>query len=157
MAIAIQIDDREVLGAIQSLIDAGRDLQPAFQDIGEYLVMSTKERFARGESPEGDPWAPNAPSTLKRKSDPRPLHGESGRLENEIYPHVFADGVDVGSPLVYAGVQQFGAGRGAFGATRRGSPIPWGDIPARPFLGLSESDRTNVLEILSEHLQAATA
>ncbi|OBS10794.1 phage virion morphogenesis protein [Acidihalobacter prosperus] len=150
MTVTIRIEDQEVLAALQALMDAGTHLEPAFRDIGEYMVDSTKRRFGEGISPDGDPWAPNSPVTLSRKSDPRPLHGESGRLENEIYPHVFADGVEIGSPLIYAAVQQFGAAKHAFGVS------PWGDIPARPFLGLSDSDRMNVLDILQEHLTAAT-
>jgi len=34
-------------------------------------------------------------------------------------------------------------------------PIPWGDIPARPFLGLSDEDRSGILDIVSEALAAA--
>lgn len=150
MSISIELDDRQVLAALQSLIDVGAHMEPVYQDIGEYLVESTKHRFAAGEAPDGSPWAPNKPSTLARKNDPRPLHGESGRLANEIYPNVFADGVDVGSPLVYAAMQQFGAEAHTFGKS------PWGDVPAREFLGLSEHDKVEVLDIIQEHLQAAT-
>jgi len=52
-------------------------------------------------------------------------------------------------------VQQFGAKKGQFGKTRRGAPIPWGNIPARPFLGVSVSDRSDILAILAEHLRKA--
>ena len=58
----------------------------------------------------------------------------------------------VGSSLEYAAVQQFGARRGEFGRTRRGAPIPWGDIPARPFLGVSRVDRVEILDILAGYL-----
>jgi len=58
----------------------------------------------------------------------------------------------VGSVLEYAAVQQFGAKKGAFGRTRRGAPIPWGDIPPRPFLGLSDADRRSILDLIAEHL-----
>ena len=54
--------------------------------------------------------------------------------------------------LKEAGTHQFGASKGAFGTTSRGSPIPWGDIPARPFFGLSSEDEWGVLEILTDHL-----
>ncbi|MEW6427320.1 MAG: phage virion morphogenesis protein [Thermodesulfobacteriota bacterium] len=85
----------------------------------------------------------------------RVLVGESKRLGNEI--HYRADGrsIVVGSSLIYSATQQFGARRGAFGRTKRGAPIPWGDIPARPFLGVSDDDRRNILDIIEEHLEAA--
>lgn len=46
------------------------------------------------------------------------------------------------------------AERGAFGSTSRAAPIPWGDIPARPFLGLSGSDRDELRSILIEFIEA---
>jgi phage gpG-like protein len=57
--------------------------------------------------------------------------------------------------MIYAAVQQFGAAKGAFGRTSRGAPIPWGNIPARPFLGISAEDEPLMLEIVAEWFQAA--
>ena len=62
------------------------------------------------------------------------------------------DRVEVGSPLVYAGTPQFGAERGAFGLAPNGAPIPWGDIPARPFLGVSGEDGREIVALVNEHL-----
>jgi phage virion morphogenesis protein len=65
----------------------------------------------------------------------------------------------VGTNIKYAAVQQFGAKAGAFGAkadafgaTKRGGKIPWGDIPARPFMGISGDDRSAILGIIRKHL-----
>ena len=52
-----------------ALADAGRDLQPAFESIGEYLVCETKERFREEKGPDGEPWAPLSESTKKRKKN----------------------------------------------------------------------------------------
>jgi hypothetical protein len=51
--------------------------------------------------------------------------------------------------MIYAGVQQEGAERGAFGQTKHGSPIPWGDIPAREMFGVSQDDEVEVVHILT--------
>jgi len=153
--IKIEIDDRQVLDALRRLQEAGTDLRPAFQALGEYLVESTKRRFAEGRAPDGSPWVPNSPATLARKRGSRPLIGESRRLGNEIHYRAGPTSLELGSSLEYAAVQQFGARKGQFGRNRRGSPIPWGDIPPRPFLGLSETDQATVLEIIQEHLEAA--
>ena len=40
-------------------------------------------------------------------------------------------------------------------AHTRKMAIPWGDIPARPFLGLSTSDEQELLDILNDHLSRA--
>lgn len=156
--IKIDLDDRSVLNALNGLLRAGADLQPALQDIGEYLVVATRDRFRDGVAPDGAPWAPNSPVTTARRgkgaAGKRPLIGETRQLSTRIVSRVTAHTVEVGSPLEYAAVHQFGAGKGQFGRSKRG-PIPWGDIPARPFLGLSEEDRREVLDILQEHLERA--
>lgn len=139
------------------------DWTPAMEQIGEYLVMSTKERFKAGESPEGAKWAPKSPTTLARygarksnRVDVRPLFGPSGALSSQIFHETAPTHVSVGSNLIYAAVHQFGAGKGAFGSMANGSPIPWGNIPARPFLGLSLEDETNILALVVDYLTPAT-
>ncbi|MDP2794728.1 MAG: transposase [Sulfurisoma sp.] len=52
----------------------------------------------------------------------------------------------IGSNRLYAGVQQFGASRHQFGRA------PWGDIPARPFLGISAGDKADTLETVADFL-----
>lgn len=145
----VDIDDREVLAAVQRLLDTGRDLKPAMQDIGEYLVVSTRQRFQDGVSPDDTPWARNSyTKDTTRAAGRPPLIGETKQLSTKIFPRATAHGVEVGSPLEYAGTQQFGAKAKSFS----GGKTPWGDIPARPFIGLSKDDEQQVLTILQEHL-----
>ena len=42
------------------------------------------------------------------------------------------------------GAHQFGAKHRAYGKTKRGAPISWGDIPTRPFLGVSDADKKTI-------------
>ena len=65
------------------------------------------------------------------------------------------DQVTLSTNVEYAVVQQFGAKQGAFGRDKRNHPLPWGDIPARPFLGFSDRDKADILAILSEYLDNA--
>jgi phage gpG-like protein len=46
--------------------------------------------------------------------------------------------------MVYAAMQQFGGTKAEF-------PHLWGDIPERPFLGVSD-DEKEILEIISDYL-----
>jgi phage virion morphogenesis protein len=170
--IQVEIDDKQVLAALNRLLEAGADMTPAMQDIGEYLVQSTRQRFQDGVAPDGTPWAPNSASTYlgyldkfgssyskktgrltkhgaNRAAGKKPLIGETKQLSTKIFPRATAHSVEVGSPLEYAATQQFGAKKGSF----TGGQTPWGDIPARPFLGLSEEDKAMVLDILQEHLE----
>ena len=171
--ITLDITDAETRSAIGAMLGLLRDPTAALDDMGEYLIISTKGRFQSGTAPDGQKWKANSPLTLSRKKDKRPLHGESGRLGREILKFVDQAEVEVGSNLIYAAVQQFGAKMGEFGrysqlsrrskyaegdfrrnaGTVKGFPIPWGDIPARPFLGLSADDARAVLDILQEHLE----
>lgn len=172
--ITIEVDDRHVLDVLAKLLARLDDLTPVMQTIGEYLIGSTKRRFATSTGPSGVRWAPNSETTYLRMIEKahgvtlksgqinqkgagmamakKPLIGETHRLSSEISAQADRDSVEVGSPMVYAAVQQFGAAQGAFGRTRRNGPIPWGDILARPFLGLSDVDRDQVLTIVGEYL-----
>ncbi|ATG73673.1 hypothetical protein AN401_07220 [Zobellella denitrificans] len=153
------VGQEEVIATLNRLVGAMDDATPAMFDVGEYLIASTRDRFLRGESPDGVAWEPTSQTTLQAyldrgdRADPRPLFGPSGRLHSEILSFPDATSVTVGSALIYAAVMHYGASQGEFGTSSRGGPIPWGDIPARPFLGISAEDGRQILAILNEYLQ----
>ncbi len=153
--IRIHIDDREVSRALRRLREAGADMRPVLDDIGQYLVRAIRQRFAAGEDAEGNSWAPLSPATIARKGHARPLIGETGHLRQIRHQLEGRNAVIVGTGAEYGATHQFGARKGQFGRTKKGAPIPWGDIPARPFLGVSDEDRTTILDILAEHLEGA--
>lgn len=51
--ISIEFNASQVTGALDRLSGAMSDLSPVMQDIAEYLVVSTKERFPAGTAPDG--------------------------------------------------------------------------------------------------------
>ncbi len=55
------------------------------------------------------------------------------------------DTLEIGSSMNYAAMQQFGGNKSEF-------PFLWGDIPARPFLGISDEDEANILATIEEFL-----
>lgn len=152
-----------IVQALRQAQERLADMTPAYEDIGEHLIDSTKQRFRDGVSPDGVHWAPKRPATVERYRRAgdgnltKPLIGPSRRLSSEIAKHVDRSGVEVGSNLEYSGVMQGGAAKGAFGADRHGRPIPWGNIPARVWLGISEQDERNILDIVDEHIGAPLA
>jgi phage virion morphogenesis protein len=177
--ITIEVHDQDVLAAFNRLLAVNANMTPAMKAIGERLAETTKRRFETSTAPDGSRWAPNSRVTYEmlarsrgkfRKKDgklsggkggagllatKKPLIGESKALSTTIDYRVDATGVTIFSPMEYAAVQQFGAVAGALGRNKRGSPIPWGNIPARPFLGVSAQDKVEVLEILQEALLGA--
>lgn len=121
------------------------DLERPFRNLGEHLINTTQERFDTKQAPDGTPWAPLSPVTQKRKGHGRILEGESGELARQFSYHADADRLEWGSLMEYAAMQQFGGSKSEF-------PHLWGDIPGRPFLGLSAEDEDEVLTTLREHL-----
>ena len=162
----IELKDDELKAVLARLSRSLTDMTAVNQDMGEFLVKSTKKRFTEGRDPDGNAWAPKSQTTLdayRRRGDRvdlRPLFGPSGRLSNEIHHTADSDSLEWGSSEEYSGVQQFGARKGAFGSFQGSgfggsSPtisLPWGDIPARPFLGLSEADKSGLRETVEEWL-----
>jgi phage gpG-like protein len=162
----VEFDDKVFRAALNRLAAGMDDMTEPMDQIGEFLVVTTKRRFETGIAPDGTSWAQNSPVTLARKKETRPLIGESKSLSRGINHEASRHEVVVGSPMIYAGVQQRGAAQGEFGAAigrtkpsdkRPRSqdyffPIPWGNIPARPFIGLSEEDETGLLDIVTEWL-----
>ncbi len=151
----------EVLGRLAASLT---DLRPVMTEIGEAAVETTEQRFRQGVDPEGRPWAPKSPATLaayarRGKTAPRPLWGpgDDVHLAESIFYEAGSDWTEIGTNKIQSAVMQYGAAKGAFGATKRGSQIPWGDIPARPYLGISEADRTNIAEIVEEWLERVAA
>lgn len=135
------------------------DMTPAMQALAELWLVSTQDRVERGEQPDGAPLAPRSPVTLERYaaqgfSFGRPLN-RSGEMRQQLATESGPDFFRIGSNAIQAAVMQFGASKGSSGSTSRGGPIPWGDIPARPFLGVSEEDEINFLAELSEWLESA--
>jgi phage virion morphogenesis protein len=171
--ISVKIDDARVLEAMEQLRRKAINPRSALLEMGEDLAESTKERFATSTAPDGSKWAKNSPVTMARwmsggglhkkngsltkkgvarLASKKPLIGYSKMLSHTIAYQLHGHTLLVGSPMEYASPHQFGAKKGEFGRSKRGGPIPWGNIPARPFLGLSSADRDNVIEIVRRFL-----
>lgn len=144
--------------AIRKALETLSDMTPIYEDIGEYMIEATRRRFISGTAPDGTPWAPKRASTLDRYKRlgygtlSRPLIGPGKALSRQILKFVSSGGVVIGSSLIYSGVMQEGAAKGAFGKDRRGRSLPWGRIPARVWLGISAEDEREIVAIVDEHL-----
>lgn len=169
--IKIEVIDEEAQAMFVRLRASLTNLRPLMQDIGEHLTETTKQRFQTSTAPDGSPWAPNAQSTYvqlagkfggkgrinkrgaARLASKKPLIGETRALSTTINYRASGDFVEIGSPMKYAAVQQFGADKHSFS----GGKTPWADIPARPFLGLSDADRRAIGEKVRRELDKAAS
>lgn len=158
MKAVIEVQDLAVRRWLTKLEQVAGDLRPALVEIGDALVASTKLRFRDSRAPGGAQWAPLSPVTIALRrgggAGAKPLL-DTARLMRSITRRIDARAVVVGTNTVYGRMQHFGALRGAFGRTKHGAPVPWGNVPGRPFLGVSGEDRGGILRILRERLQEA--
>lgn len=157
----IEFNVRPILDQLDRARAMLDDMTPVNADITQYMVKATRHRFITSTAPDGTRWRNKQPATLAAylaRGDgnrPKPLIGPSGRLGKEIAGLATRDASEIGSSLEQSGVMQGGAKKGAFGKTKTGRPVPWGDIPARVWLGISAEDERNILDIVDEHLEEA--
>lgn len=141
--ISVQVTDKPVLDALRDLAQRTDDLSEPLNEIGIEFAERIRQQFSRGESPYGNKWAALSAVTQAknkgRRSGGEPLR-DTGRLMASI-AHQMSDGgktVSISATNVkYANTHQFGARQGQYGRTKRNGPIPWGNVPARPFMPIS--------------------
>jgi phage virion morphogenesis protein len=131
---------KQLTALLNKFIQQGQNLEPAFREIGEYLIESHQERFRLEVAPDGELWEPLNPNTIAKKGNDRILR-DSGTLADTLAYQISGDQLEFGTNREYAATHQFG--READG------------IPARPFLGLSTglfNDGDEIIAILQSHL-----
>lgn len=145
---------------LNALARAGKNLKSAMRDIAQALEVGIGDAFSQEQDPvSGDPWAALSDNTKEARRKKRKWPGQklviSARLLNSMTSAYYSDEAIAGTNLIYAPTHQFGAKAGEFGSTRRGQPIPFGDIPARPFLGMSDDTQEEILDIINQHFHDA--
>lgn len=155
-----------VLERLRAMQQRANDIRPALGEIGNEFADRIRDQFAQGRSPYGEKWAALSAVTQNRNNGKRrggePLR-DTGALIASISNYVEGNSsVTIGSGSRYAGLHQFGARQGQYGRTKRNSPIPWGNVPARPYmpiqsgrvvLPLAWSNAAN--EIVADHIKGA--
>lgn len=164
--ITIQVVEDDISNALGILQETLDDLSPVMAQIGEYLVASTRKRIADGVTPEGQRFAPKSPSTIQnylangfaKGAKAGPLIRTGDMLDHSLHIDHGPDFVSIGSTALQAAVMHFGAPKGSLGAysgtDKRGRSYsgvaPWGNIPARPFLGISTEDRSAIMDLIAD-------
>lgn len=142
-------------------------------ETGALIEDQTKRRISDEKTgPDGTPWAPWSASYAALVAEGADAGARSlliwhNHLLTSIQNYSTGATAIVGSNLVYARVMQDGAAQGEFGGaigrTRPTEkqpksrdyyfPIPWGDIPARPYLGLSADNRIEITDLVVDRLE----
>lgn len=132
----------DITAALNRLSGKLGNMTPAFADIGEHLLNSTRKRFDSQTAPDGSAWKALSPDYRKhKKQNPDKILTLHGHLRGLLNRVADAHSVRVGTPLLYGATHQFGD--------------PRRHIPARPVLGLSPADETEVVAIINEWISGA--
>jgi phage gpG-like protein len=179
-SITFSISDKTVLAALDRIVASFTPggMRPVMKEIGEELAESARRHFDAAIGPDGKPWPGLKPGTVltryrkmigdlgqshfrkdgslsRRGMEARTRIGvasakpliDTGELSRTLRYQITdgGAGVEIGTNRTFSKTKGVGAEVHQFG-TRDGR------IPARPFLGLSASDKTTVLEILDRFL-----
>lgn len=134
----------ELVATLNQMMKNSSDLTPALSQIGEYLQASHHARFQLEVAPDGTPWEPLAPETIKRKKGEDRILQDKGYLRDQLSYETTLNQLLFGSNLEYAATHQFGREEGG--------------IVQREFLGLTSgpwNDGEEILAILQDHLQTS--
>lgn len=161
MGVVIEGDIGRLKSALKQLSET--DIKKLNSAIGELLRSSTVERFNTGKNPDDKPW----PVSKNAIASGKKTLLNTARLRNSINSSANQKGVAVGTNTIYAATHQFGDSREIKAKTQKGMVFmtPNGfrrkkyvriTIPARPFLGISEDDMTEIKETVLDVIREAT-
>jgi phage virion morphogenesis protein len=165
-----EADLRQVREYLARLRDRSRDLTPVMRAVGEDILAGVQRSFDEQQSPEGTPWEPSRRATEQKGETLL----DTGKLLGSLHVgEVSGESVTVGTNDIRAAVHQFGAAQGEFGImsvlirehdrqTKAGTQrvrehtrwlqLPWGNIPARPYIGWNERIEADVIRTVTDYL-----
>ncbi|PHJ65047.1 hypothetical protein VF04_04505 [Nostoc linckia z7] len=137
---SIKYSDKQVSDRFSRLMEQTGNLRPALQEIGEYMLYSTDQHFVTETDPQGIPWKPLTPFTLREKrAKGRILKilQSTGLMRSRINYQVSDNQCVVGVNDEKAKKHQLGIG-----------------VDKREFLGVSTDDKQEIVSILDDYIQS---
>jgi phage virion morphogenesis protein len=111
------------------------DVTPLLDEVGAALDSDAVQRFQNEQAPDGEKWA----QSQRAKDDGGLTLTDSGNLSNSITHFVSGNTLEHGAGEIYSAIQHFG------GKTGRNKSV---DLPSRPIIGMAETQRLSVEQIL---------
>ncbi len=140
------------------------------------IMKSSVMKNFQEQGTDKEKWKPLSSMTLERRRKGKgkgsaKILMDTGFLRNSIFPTVFKNKAILGTNVPYASTHQFGAKKGEFGTVlalikaykrrdkngrktimvrehKRRINVPFGDIPARPFMNLREEDKKRIVDLI---------
>ena len=135
-----QFEDEEIQRKFQELQNLTEDLTPVMQEIGEYMIMATDLRFEQEVDPSGKRWKKLSPYTLElKRAEGKILKilQRTGLMRSRVNYQADSEKVVIGVNDAKAAKHQLGRG-----------------VAKREFLGVSEDDREEIINIIEDNIQA---
>lgn len=159
----IEVDDAEARYLFAAIRARGRNPRPLLQEIGSVLEDSTRQRFRSETSPDGVKWAPISDEWREEKEERGFNTGilkMRGDLLNSVRSEVQgAEAVEIIASQPYAAIHQYGGTirpRRGRALRVRGRPLGSVTMPARPYIGLSDDDRGEIVAAAQDFLDRAS-
>lgn len=168
-----------VLKGLEKLNINSEKTLPLMRYIAGDMKTKVDFRFRQTKNPNGEPWDPLSPVTISRRrgGSSKPLN-DTGELKASITSKATRTTAIVGTNKEYAAYQNFAVKKGELGTTevtetvrehtrrRRGRTervrqhtrkrevsSPWGDKPAREFIGFSNNQKIAYAAIIRKYLR----
>lgn len=146
---------RAALNRLVATMPEGGDSTPVMRSLGRALLTGTQLRFRQGKGPDGQLWKVSMRAAMYGGQTLK----DSGGLLGSITFEPSNGKVAIGTNKVYAAIHQFGGKIKVKSAGALAFRLPGGGfakvksvtMPARPFLGASESDQAELLNVLQGH------
>ena len=152
MVISVKVEGLNEI--VKKATDKLNNLQPFWTSVGEYMKKRTvKECFDKEQSPDGTPWKP-----IQRDGT---ILSDTGELKKSVQYKAEPYGVVIGSKLKYARIHQFGGKIKVTPKMRaflhhKGIHLrkntQFINIPARPYLGVTQEDKTHIAQMMKIYL-----
>ena len=163
MSTTVEVDSKKVDKMFADQLARAKNLKPIMQVIAQNMQTQKDLNFRTSTDPEGKAWKPLSITTLeKRRKGPRVGSGnkilqDTNHLLGSFTIVSTNDSAKIGTNLKYAKTHQFGAKKGSYRSssslkTGKLKSIPWGDIPARPMVGITAKRKLLYNQMVSKYI-----
>jgi len=172
VAMTISMKDHGIEKLLNRIQKQMHNLTPVMNIVGQIVRTSIVRNFEKEGRPKR--WKKHSKMTEKQRGSGAAILRKENHLMNSIHSKAHKDKAVIGTNIAYAAVHQFGAKKGKFGTVQakvrehvrrrldggkttvkahtRKMELPWGDIPARPFMMVQDEDWEEIRESLMDYL-----
>lgn len=144
-SIEITINNEEIDKVLEQLASKTSNLSPLMKNLAGFLEDTVEENFENEGRPK---WLNISKSTIKQREKTKHWPGKilqkQGNLASSITSYYDSEMAMVGTNKKYAAIHQFG------GMAGRNKQV---EIPARPFLNLSNQDLSQIKSIIYSYFK----